>query len=324
MARIHRRRILLGASALAFASAARSQPSTWPNRPVRILVGYSAGGAVDIVARSIAQHLQADLGQPVIVENRPGAGTNIATRALVDSAPDGYTLMVAANALAANVSLFRPAPYEIDRVAPIAGIGRVPIVLAANAKSSIANVGAFFAKAKGAPGTISFGTPGNGSTPHLAMELLQRAAGVQLLHVPYKGGAQAITDAIGGQIEAVAVNALELEPHVKAGTLRVLAVLSEKRSPIFPTAPTIAESGFAGFEASVWYGLVAPAGTPTAVIATLQDAVQKALAAPDVRERLSQARGEVAPGSTQAFAQLLAREQQRYARLIREAGIKPD
>ena len=293
-------------------------------KPVRILVGYTAGGAVDIVARTVGQHLQAGLGQTVIVDNRPGAGTNIATKVLIDSAPDGSTLMLAANALAANVSLFQPVPYTLDRITPIALVGRVPVVLAANAQSPVDSLKALIAQSKAKPGSIDYGTPGNGSTPHLAVELFERAAGIRLTHVPYKGGAPALNDAVAGHIQTVAVNALEALPHVKAGKLRILAVLSEKRSPIFPDAPTIAESGFPGFEASVWYALVGPAGMPAPVVARLHAEVQKALAAPDVRERLTSAGGDVAPGSTAMLADMLRKEQQRYEKLIRESNIKPD
>ena len=322
MIRLTRRQALVAACAVAAGADARAQ--SFPGKPVRILVGYSAGGAVDIIARALGQHLQVGLGQPVLIDNKPGGGTNIATRALIESPPDGTTLMLAANALAANVSLFQPAPYQLDRMTPIALVGRVPVVLAAGSKASIDSIKSLLAQAKAKPDAINYGTPGNGSTPHLAVELFERAAGIRLTHVPYKGGAQAITDAIGGQIQTVAVNALELVPHVKAGSLRVLAVLSEKRSPIFPEAPTIAESGFPGFEASVWYGLVAPAGVPAPVVARLHEEVQRSLAAPDVRDRLSSAGGEVAPGSTAAFAGLLKSEQQRYAKLIADAHIKPD
>ena len=321
MTDLTRRHALAAAFALA-SGAVRAQ--AYPARPIHLFVGYSAGGAVDVIARTLGQHLQADGGQPVVIENRPGGGTNIATKSLIDSAPDGYTLMLAANALAANVSLFQPAPYELDRVTPIALVGRVPVVLAAYAPSPIDSIKTLIAQSKARPDSVDFGTPGNGSTPHLAVELFERAAGIRMTHVPYKGGAQAITDAIAGHIQTVAVNALELLPHVKSGRLRVLAVLSEKRSPIFPDAPTIAESGFAGFEASVWYGLVGPAGMPAAVVAQLQQQVQRALAAADVRDRLVSAGGDVAPGSTAMFAEMLRREQQRYAKLIRDAHIQPD
>ena len=322
MIRLTRRQTLLGALALAAGTGVRAQG--FPARPVHLIVGYSAGGAVDIIARAIGQHLQAGLGQPVIVENKPGAGTNIATKALIDSSPDGHTLMLAANALAANVSLFQPAPYELDRITPIALVGRVPVVLAANAQSSVDSIKALIAQSKAKPESINYGTPGNGSTPHLAIELFQRAAGIRLTHVPYKGGAPAMTDVMAGHIQTVAVNALEVLPHVKAGKLRVLAVLSEKRSPIFPDVPTIAESGFPGFEASVWYAVVGPAGMPAPVVARLHQEVQAALAAPDVRERLTSAGGDVAPGSSAMVADMLRSEQQRYERLIREARIKPD
>lgn len=317
-----RRQTLIAAIAAVATTNVRAQ--TFPSKPIRIIVGYSAGGAVDIIARVVGQHLAASLGQPVIVENKPGAGTNIATKALIDSAPDGYTLMLAANALAANVSLFDPKPYELERVGPIALVGRVPVVIAAYAKSKIESIKGLVAQAKANPGAINFGTPGNGSTPHLAMELFERAAGIRMTHVAYKGGAPAITDAIAGHIETVAVNALELLPHVKAGTLRVLAVMSEQRSAIFPEAPTIAESGFPGFEASVWYGLVGPAGMPAAVVARLHDELEKAIAASDVRERLTSAGGDVAPGTTAMFSEMLRKEQQRYAALIAEAHIKPE
>lgn len=317
-----RRQTLAAALALAAGSTARAQG--FPGRPITVIVGYSAGGAVDIISRAIGQQLQAGLGQPVVVENKPGAGTNIATRALIDAAPDGHTLMLAANALAANVSLFQPAPYALDRVTPISMVGRVPVVLAANAQSGVDSIRKLIAQSKARPQSITYGTPGNGATPHLAVELFQRAAGIELTHVPYKGGAPAMNDVIAGHVQTVAVNALEVQPHVKAGKLRVLAVLSEKRSPIFPDVPTIAESGFPGFEASVWYGLVGPAGLPGAVTTRLHQEVQRALAVPEVRERLASAGGETMPGSTAMFAELVRREQQRYEKLIRDAGIKPD
>jgi len=317
-----RRQILTAALALAASTSLHAQ--AFPGKPIRIIVGYSAGGAVDIIARAIGQHLQASLGQPVIVDNKPGAGTNIATKALIDSPADGHTLMLAANALAANVSLFQPAPYQLDRITPVTQVGRVPVVLAVNAQSPVNSIGALVAQSKAKPGSIDYATPGNGSTPHLAVELFQRAAGVRVTHVPYKGGAPAMNDVIAGHVQTVAVNALEALPHAKSGKLRVLAVLSEKRSPVFPEVPTIAESGFPGFEASVWYGLVGPAGMPAAVVTRLHQEVQRALAAPDVRERLASAGGEVVPGSSAMFADLLRREQQRYEKLIREANIKPE
>ena len=299
---------------------------TYPSKPIHMIVGYSPGGAVDLIARTLGQQLSSALGQPVIVENKPGAGTNVANRALIDSTPDGYTLMLAANAIAANPALFQPAPFDPLRdMTAVAIVGRVPVVLAAgtgaNAPQSIA---ALIAQAKAKPNSIDFGTPGNGSTPHLAIELFERAAGIELLHVPYKGGAPAINDVLAGHVQTVAVNALEVLPHVKAGKLRVLAVLSPSRTPIFPDAPTIAESGFPGFEASVWYGVIGPAGLPAPIVQRLHAEVQKALDAPELRERLTSAGGEVLPGPQDRFSALLASEKARYEKLIRAAQIKPD
>ena len=297
----------------------------YPNKPIKVVVGYAAGGAVDVVARTIGQSLSASMGQPVLVENKPGAGTNIAVKSVISAEPDGYTLMLAANALAANMALYQPMPFDAERdLVPVSFIGRVPVVIAANPNVPYANVKQLIDAAKGKPSSIAFGSPGNGSTPHMAIELFARAAGIDLQHVPYRGGSPAITDTIGGQIPLVAVNALEVLPHAKSGKLKVLAVLSPNRSPIFPDVPTIAESGFAGFEASVWYGLVAPAATPKAIVAKLHDEVQKALQTKEVRERMNAVGGEVVTGSAEMFGSLIRAERQRYAKLVKEANIQPD
>jgi tripartite-type tricarboxylate transporter receptor subunit TctC len=298
---------------------------SYPAKPIKIIVGFTAGGAVDLVARTMAQAMTGALGQPLVVENKPGAGTNIAVKALIDSPADGHTLMLTANSLAANPALFQPAPFDPEKdITPVALVGRVPVVLAVNAAAPYADIKRLIEAAKGKPNSVAYGSPGNGSTPHMAIEFFTRAAGIDLQHIPYRGGSQAITDVIGGQLPLVAVNALEVLPHVRSGKLRVLAVLSPNRSPIFPDVPTIAESGFSGFEASVWYGFIAPAGTPQPVVARLHAEVQKALQSPEVRERLAGAGGEVLPGSTAQFAALIRSERQRYEKLVREANIKPD
>jgi tripartite-type tricarboxylate transporter receptor subunit TctC len=305
--------------------AALAQSPTYPSKPVKIVVGYAPGGAVDAVARSVGQSLSKSMGQPFVVENKPGAGTNIAVRSVIDAPADGYTLMLAANALAANMSLYQPAPFDAEReLVAVSLVGRVPVVLAASANAPLASIAKLIEAAKAKPGALAFASPGNGSTPHMAIELFAKAAGIDLLHIPYKGGAPAITDVIGGQIPLVAVNALEVRPHVISGKLKVIAVLSANRSPIFPEAPTIAESGFPGFEASVWYGFVAPAATPKAVVAKLHGEVQKALASTEVKDRMTAVGGEVLPASAEQFTALIRSERQRYERLVREAGIKPD
>jgi len=298
---------------------------TYPTKPVKIVVGYSAGGAVDIVARTVGQALSTSLGQAFVVENKPGAGTNIAVKFVIDAAPDGYTLMLAANALAANMALYQPAPFDAERdLVAVSLVGRVPVVIAANANAPFTNMASLIAAAKAKPASIAFGSPGNGSTPHMAVEFFERAAGINLQHIPYRGGSQAITDVIGGQVPLVAVNALEVQAHVKSGKLKVLAVLSPNRSAIYPDVPTIAESGFPGFEASVWYGFVAPAATPKTIVTKLHEEIQKALQTKEVRDRMTAVGGEVIPGSADMFATLIRTERQRYEKLVREANIKPD
>jgi tripartite-type tricarboxylate transporter receptor subunit TctC len=306
-------------------SALFAQPQPYPVKPVKVVVGYAAGGAVDIVARTVGQAMSNGLGQAVVVDNKPGAGTNIAVKAVIDAPADGYTLMLAANALAANMALYQPAPFDAERdLTPISLVGRVPVVIAANPNVPYNTVAKLIEAAKAKPGGLAFASPGNGSTPHMALELFASAAGINLQHIPYKGGSPAITDVIGGQLPLVAVNALEVLPHYKSGKLKVIAVLSQKRTSIFPDAPTIAESGFPGFEASVWYGFVAPAATPKPVITRLHAEVQKALQTPEVRERMAAVGGEVELGSPEHFGNLIRTERTRYAKLVREANIKPD
>ena len=310
-------------AALLFVGSIQAQ--NYPHKPIKVIVGYAAGGAVDVVARTIGQSISGSLGQAVVIENKPGAGTNIAVKAVISAEPDGYTLMMAANALAANMSLYQPAPFDAERdLVAVSLVGRVPVVIAANANAPFNTAKQLIDAAKGKPNSIAYGSPGNGSTPHMAIELFARAAGIDLQHIPYRGGSPAITDVIGGQLPLVAVNALEVLPHVKSGKLKVLAVLSPNRSAIFPDAPTIAESGFTGFEASVWYGLVAPAATPKPIVQKLHEEVQKALQTKEVRERMNAVGGEVVPGTAEMFTNLIRSERARYSKLVREAHIQPD
>jgi tripartite-type tricarboxylate transporter receptor subunit TctC len=223
------------------------------------------------------------------------------------------------------MSLYQPAPFDAERdLVAVSLIGRVPVVIAANPNAPFNTAKQLIDAAKGKPNSIAYGSPGNGSTPHMAIELFARAAGIDLQHIPYRGGTPAITDVIGGQLPLVAVNALEVLPHVKSGKLKVLAVLSPNRSSIFPDSPTIAESGFPGFEASVWYGLVAPAATPKPIVQKLHEEVQKALQTKEVRERMNAVGGEVVQGSAEMFTNLIRSERARYSKLVREANIQPD
>jgi tripartite-type tricarboxylate transporter receptor subunit TctC len=311
------------AAALALAAPSAALAQAYPAKPVKILVGFAPGGAMDIVARAMAEKMAPGLGQSVVVENRPGAASNIAIRQLIDSPPDGYTVMLVANGLTANPFLYTQQAFDPNQdVVPISLVARLPVVIAANASSELSTLRKLVEVSKARPGSVAYATPGSGSTPHLAVELFARAAGISLTHVPYKGGAPAITDVLGGQLPLVAVNAVEVLPHVKAGKLRVLASLSAERVSTLPDAPTIAESGYPGFEASVWHAFIAPKGTPPAVVERLRTEIHKALAAPDVRERLASLGAVASPSSPQELAALVRAEHERYGRLIREADIK--
>ena len=231
--------------------------------------------------------------------------------------------MLVANGLTANPFLYTQQPFDPNTdVAPITLVARLPVVIAVGSGSEITSLKGLVDASKAKPGSVSYGSPGSGSTPHLAVETFARAAGISLTHVPYKGGAPAITDVLGGQLPMVAVNAVEVLPHVKAGKLRVLATLSAERVPTLPDAPTIAESGFAGFEASVWHAFIAPRGTPPAVVEKLKAEIHKALADPEVKERLAGLGAVAAPTSPQELGTLVRTEHERYGKLIREAGIK--
>lgn len=324
--RSQRRRLLLASTAsvlglLSGAPAALAQ--TFPSKPIKIIVGFAPGGAMDIVARALGQKISDSVGRPVVIENLPGAGSNIAIRALIASPPDGHTLMLVANGLAANPTLYDPPPFDPERdIVPVALVARLPVVIATHASTDLTSLARLVESAKARPGTVMYGTPGNGSTPHLAMELFARAAGITLGHVPYRGGSPAISDVLGGQLPLVVVNAVEVLPHVKAGKLRVLAALSSERVSTLPDAPTIAESGFAGFEASVWHAFIAPRGTPPAVVDTWSAEIHKALALPDVKQRLAALGADVSPAGPQALGTFVRAERERYARLIREANIQ--
>lgn len=314
---------LLAAAILALGAAPAALAQAYPSKTIRILVGFAPGGAMDIVARTVGQKLASSLGQTVVIDNKPGAASNIAIRQLIDSPPDGYTVMLVANGLTANPLLYTQQPFDPNTdVVPITLVARLPVVIAANAKSELTTLQKVIEASKARPGSVNYGSPGAGSTPHLATEMFARAAGIQLTHIPYKGGKPAITDVLGGQLPLVAVNAVEVLPLVKDGKLRVLAALSAQRVSTLPDAPTIAESGFPGFEASVWHAFIAPKGTPPAIVAKLNAEIHKALADPEVKERLAGLGAEVAPTTPQELATLVRTEFERYGKLIREANIK--
>jgi tripartite-type tricarboxylate transporter receptor subunit TctC len=251
-------------ASLAFLGAATgAQAQDYPSRNITLLVGFAAGGAVDIVARALGAQLQEQLGRSVIIENRPGANSNIAAVATARAAPDGYTLLVGANGMATNMKLYPNAGFDVQKdFAFISTIGETPPVFVAGKGFSGQTLKDLVDQAKAKPNGIFYGSPGVGSSAHLAMELFQRVAGIQLQHVPYRGGAPAIADAAGGHIPVLSVNFPEVVGQTQAGALKVLGVPSLKRSPLAPDAPTVSEQGYPGFEASTWWALFAPAGTP--------------------------------------------------------------
>ncbi len=314
---------LCAAAMLGLGAAPAALAQAYPAKTLKILVGFAPGGAMDIVARTVGQKMAPSLGQAVVIENKPGAASNIAIRQLIESPPDGYTVMLVANGLTANPLLYTQQPFDPNAdVTPISLVARLPVVIAANPKSEVASLAKLVEISKSKPGSLNYGSPGNGSTPHLAVELFARGAGIQLSHVPYKGGKPAIADVLGGQLPLVAVNAVEVQPLWKDGKLKVLAALSAQRVATMPDVLTIAESGYPGFEANVWHAFIAPKGTPPAIVEKLRAEIHKALADPEVKERLANLGAEVAPSTAQELAALVRAEHERYAKLVREAGIK--
>jgi tripartite-type tricarboxylate transporter receptor subunit TctC len=317
------------ACALAMAAAviapARAQSTAYPTHPVRIVVPYAAGGAVDIVARSVGEPLGRALKQPVIVDNRPGASANIGMEAVAKAAPDGYTLLMASNGIATNMALFPNLAFDGRRdFAPVARIGYAPLVIVVPATSPVKSLQDLIAMAKAEPGKLTYASAGNGSSGHLAGELLKSTAKIDVLHVPYKGGAPAITDLLGERISFMPINPVEVIAHIRAGRLRALAVASDRRFSLLPDVPTCAEAGLPGYDASVWWGLVAPAKTPREIVAQLNTETNRALADPAIASKLADLGVVVTPGSPEQFAGFINTQTELWSGVIRNAGIRPD
>jgi tripartite-type tricarboxylate transporter receptor subunit TctC len=299
---------------------------SYPAKPVRIIVPYSAGGGTDIVARAVGQKLSDKWGQAVIVDNRVGANGIIGADAVAKAPADGYTLLMSTPAeVSTSPHLYANIPYKAERdLAPITLITVTPLVVAVYPGVPARTVQELVALAKTKPGTLGFATPGTGSAQHLTGELLMAAAGIKLVHVPYKGAGQSIPDVIGGQVPIGIYGVLTISQHAKAGRLRMLAVTTSKRSSAYPDLPTLAESGLPGVDTSLWFGLMAPAATPKPVIAKLHDDVVAALKLPDLRERIASQGGDVIGDTPEEFAAFIAAESAKYARIIKQAGVKLD
>ena len=307
-------------------AAAPAQSIDYPSRAVRIIVPLAAGGNVDIVARTVAEQIGKTLGQPVLVENRPGASSLVGTQFVAKAAADGYTLLAIANTFA-TVPLIVPNP-GYDPLRDFAGVTLtclVPQVLVVNPALSAHSVRELIALAKSEPGKISYASSGNGSTGHMAAELFNRQAGIRMLHVPYKGNSQALIDVIGGQVAMMFDQVSTSAPQIKAGNVRALAVTSLVRSPLLPEVPTVDESGVEGYEDITFNGLVAPAGTPHEILVRLNRAVAGAVGEPDLYKRFIERGIELkASGSPEEFGAYIKAESEKKGRLSREAGIKPE
>jgi tripartite-type tricarboxylate transporter receptor subunit TctC len=302
--------------------AARAQ--AYPARSVRIVVPVAAGGANDVTGRLIGQWLSEHLGQQFFIENRPGAGTNVGTEAVIRASPDGYTLLIAGSNAAINATLFGSLNFNFIRdTTPIASIVRVPQIMQVNPALPVQSVPEFIAYAKANPGKIAMGSGGNGSPAHIIGEYFKLMTGTDLTHIPYRGAAPAVTDLLGGQIQVAFTEMATSLGHIKAGKLRALAVTTATRSEALPDTPTLGEL-IPGFEASQWIGLVAPKGTPTTIIEKLNTEINAALGDPMVKARFADLGGIVLPGSPADFGKLIRDETEKWAKVIRAANIKVD
>jgi tripartite-type tricarboxylate transporter receptor subunit TctC len=298
----------------------------YPTRPIRILVTVPPGGAADFIARAVGGKLSETLGQAVVVENRAGASGTLAADAVAKAAPDGYTLLQ--NSITTHgigPHLYPALPYDpVKDFAPITLLATLPLIMAVNAEVPAASVKEFVELAKRKPGAFSFASSGNGGAPHMAGELFREIAGVDLVHVPYKGSGPAVIDLVAGRVQIMFDAAPALLPHIQTGRLRVLAAASTQRNPLLANVPTFAEAGYPGIEVSLWYGMLAPAGTPRPVVDRLNAELVKILDTPDMRERLNARGGEAAPTTPEAFSTFMRDEMARWGAIVRKAGVKAD
>jgi len=296
----------------------------YPSKPIRIVVAYTPAGTTDILARIIGQKMNESWGQPVIVENRPGAAGNIGTELAARSTPDGYTLLMGTTGThAINVNLYRKLSWHSLRsFAPVSLVAMVPNIMVVNNAVPVKNVKELIAYAKANPGKINYGSPGNGSTAHLSMELFKGMTGTKLVHIPYKGSAGVLADVMGGQISVTIDNMPVYLPQVQAGKIRALAVSPAKRSPAAPDLPTIAESGVPGYDSGAWFGLLAPAGTPKAIVDKLSAETVRILKLADVSRRISELGAEPAGGTPEQFSALIKSEIAKWAKVIKEANVE--
>jgi tripartite-type tricarboxylate transporter receptor subunit TctC len=316
--------LALGVAGLTWAGISDAAALDYPTRPVRWVVGYPAGGTTDILARLIGQHLSEKLGQQFIIENKPGAGNNIATEAVIHSPPDGYTVLFVNPANGINASLYKKLSFTFTRdIAPVAGIARVPNVMEVNPNVPAKTVAEFIAYAKANPNKVNLASSGNGTSVHLSGELFMAMTGVKLTHVPYRGSAPALTDMIAGQVQVLFDNLPSSIEHIRGGKLRALAVTTDKRSDALPDVPTVADT-VPGYEASAWFGMGAPKGTPPEVIAVLNKAINEALADPNIKARLAEMGGMPMGGTPADFGKIVVDETEKWRKVVEFAGASVD
>jgi tripartite-type tricarboxylate transporter receptor subunit TctC len=320
------RQVRCAALLMLVSSGTFAAAQTYPDRPIRLIAPFAAGGPSDIMARLVSQKLNESMGQPVVVDNRAGAGGAVGCEIAARAAPDGYTLLLGSSGnLSVNPSLYKKLPYDpVKDFQPITQLEAGPQVLVVHPAVAAESVQELIALAKAKPHALNFASGGTGTGNHLASELFKATAGIDIVHVPYKGTGQALTDLVGGQVQMMMSSLLPAMPQVKAGRLRALAVTSAKRTPVLPDLPTIAESGMPGFETTSWHGILVPARTPKTIAARLHDELVKMLAQPDVRARFTSEGIDAIGNTPHEFATYIHAETVKYAKVIRQAGIKAD
>ncbi len=318
------RRTLLGALALSLCAPAFASEPAYPTKPIRFVVVVAPGGSVDNMARIVAEGLGQRLGQSVVVENKPGAGGNVATQFVSRSPADGYTILLTANNHTINTSLFANPGYTLDDFIPVANLMEGPSVIVVPKNSKYQTLGDLLDDARKNPGTIPYGTSGIGASNHIAGEMLQRAADVKLIHVAYRGAGPSITDAIGGQIPVVVASLVAALPHIQAGNLRALAVTSAERWPTLPDVPAVAESGMPGYASMAWVGMFAPKGTPASIVQRLNTETQAVLGQPAVKDRVAGMGGMAMQQSLQEYAAVIKKDHEVASRIVREVNLKAE
>jgi tripartite-type tricarboxylate transporter receptor subunit TctC len=316
---------LLAALVALSPAAAHAQAGAYPGKPIRLILPFPPGGGTDILGRLMAERLAPRLGQPVVVENRGGAGGNVGAEAAARSAPDGYTIVLVAPSLAISPSLYKKLAYDpVKDFAPVSLVATVPNVMVTNPSIPAKTLSEFIALAKSKPGAMNFGSGGNGTSNHLAGELFNIVAGVRLVHVPYKGVNLAMNDVMSGDVQLVIIGIPAAAPHIKAGKLRALAVIDSKRAAALPDVPTAAEAGLKDFEVTTWYGVLAPAGTPRPIVTRLNAEIVAVMHSNEMKERLATMATEPVTSTPEEFGDLIRREIAKWAKVVRAAGLKAD